>query len=169
MKSMVVISCVLLIGCGQRNGNEATDAKSGFGETDIKSSWVELNEKDGKWVIMNWCAAENLHLDWQQDTLTIVWGQDASRDKITRIAFSGKTFTLEGTSTFGDASIHTYRVEPIDSLEGVARWWLDNRGEPRILAKASLKDKYEVVQEDCDGMFDGPTPEEPVPADSTTK
>ena len=91
MKSVVVISCVLLIGCGQKSGNEAADAKAGFGEADIKSSWVELTYNEGKWVIMNWCAVENLHLDWQQDTLAIEWGQDPSTVTEGRLGSTAKS------------------------------------------------------------------------------
>ncbi len=153
MKNLFQIAvCLLACSCFQKGGDAGSTAT--FSETDVRSSWVQLTDQDGKWVIFEPCEATNLKLSWKADTLIIEWGQFASMDVIHRIASERNAFSLEGTDNSSDPPNHTFRVEPVDSVTGLARWWLMDEKEPRLLVKESMKSSYTTIKESCDDFFE---------------
>ena len=156
MKNLVVALTyfLLLFSCSKKQGeNNSTFGQSVFSEADVKSNWVQLTEQKGEWIVFEPCEAANFTLQWKADTLIIDWGQEATADVITSIASEPNMFLSEGSDVHSDPPNHTFRVEPVDSLPGVARWWIMNEKEPRLMVKESLKDKYPFVKESCEGMF----------------
>ena len=156
MKNLVVALTyfLLLFSCSKKQGeNNSTFGQSVFSEADVKSNWVQLTEQKGEWIVFEPCEAANFTIQWRADTLIIDWGQEATADVITSIASEPNMFLLEGSDVHSDPPNHTFRVEPVDSLPGVARWWIMNEKEPRLMVKESLKDKYPFVKESCEGMF----------------
>lgn len=152
---LITLMCsLLLLGCANKQGERnSAGGERVFSEADVKSNWVQLTKQEGEWIIFEPCEAANFTIHWKADTLIIDWGQEATADVITLIASKPNTFLLEGSDVHADPPNHTFRVEPVDSLPGVAQWWIMNEKEPRLMVKESLKDKYLLVKESCEGMF----------------
>ena len=122
-------------------------------EADLRSSWEQLTQQDGKWVIFEPCAPENFSLSWKADTLIIGWGFDATMDVITRINSNGDSFSLDVIELNSIPPDRTFRVVPVDTEPGLAHWWFPNEKEPRLLVRDGYKEEYPIVKEPCEKML----------------
>jgi hypothetical protein len=152
-KLFVVAACLFVCACSQKqDGNESSSVS--FTDDDVRSAWIQLTFQDGKWVIFEPCEASNLKLYWKGDSLTIEWGQFATIDVIHRLLSDNQKFTLEGVDSTSNPPNHTFLIEPVDSVPGLARWWLMDEKEPRLLVKESVMSNYPTVKESCEGLFE---------------
>ncbi len=136
----------VLISCGSKKDN------SQLTESDIRGSWEQITYQDGKWIIFKPCNASNMNVTWRGDTLLIEWGQEVTAEKINRISSSGGKFSLEGIEVYvTGAAARPIHIEPVDSMQGVTRWWLYEEDEPRLLVRDKFKAGYHVVEEKCEG------------------
>jgi len=160
MKNLfLTLACAGLAACSQPKGSgDSTSPGSSpsITESDVRSTWVELTRQDGRWVIFEPCEASNLKLYWKVDTLVIEWGQMATMDLIRNIKSAKGQFLLEGIDSTSNPPNHSFRIEAVDSVPGLARWWLPTDQEPRLLVKEKEKDKYPTIKESCEGFFDVP-------------
>ena len=114
---------LLLMGCSGKQSENTSADEQAFNETDLQGKWEQIVQSEGKWVIDTPCDADNYYVRLSHDTLFVGLGQETVFYKV-KIHKEGNVFVLQYEDT------HFTRMEPIDTLRGLAKWWISDPYSP---------------------------------------